>query len=325
MSTFSTNGTTVRAPLAAAGVGRLTPPLVAAIVAGVAFFLLVGAARGGPRAETPTETLRVEGLEVHPAIALSGSQVTVRGFVRNAGTRALRSVFVAGTVTTDASPGMQTRFDGSGGIRGLPVLAPGTNAPFQATFSFEGDGWVRAGVMAWSAEETGRPLTKRVLIIRPSLSIVELVTFLAMSTAIVASFVGLAVWLRRLRKTASRARLTLVIGLLSLGGAIATWLFAVIGLRSFEPSLLRVMVYGGVILAAGAWLLLGGYVTRRESIRARLALLAMYMNAGVFWIVSFHTWEGLRPTAIASTPQSWFEALWWPLHLSQALLGLRFG
>jgi hypothetical protein len=136
----------------------------------------------------------------------------------------------------------------------------------------------------------------------------------------------LAVWLRRLRKTASRTPLTLVIGLLALLGAIVTsFLASSFLLRSFEPGFLRVMVYAGVILAAAAWVLLGGYVTQRESIKARLALFALYANAGVFWIVSFHTWEGLRPTAIASAPQSWIEALWWPLHLSQALLGLRFG
>jgi hypothetical protein len=275
--------------------------------------------------DTPAETLRVEGLKVDPAIVLSGSPVTVRGFVRNTGSQALRVVFVVGTVTTDASPGMQTRFYGSGGIRGLPVLAPGAEAPFQATFTFEGDGWVRAGVMAWSSEETGLPTTKRVLVIQPWLSIVELVTLLALTTAVAASFVGLVVWLRRLRKTASRTPLALVIGLLALSGAVVTWFLAPSLLHSFEPGLLRVTVYGGVILAAAAWLLLGVYVTQRGSINARLALLALYANAGVFWIVSFHTWEGLRPTAIASAPQSWVEALWWPLHLSQALLGLRFG
>jgi hypothetical protein len=311
-------------PSAVTAIGKRPIPAsliaVVAVSAVVAFMILT---RAGARVEAPSSALRVERLEVDASVVSSASPLVVRGVLRNAGGSAMHSVFVVGSASTDWSPGTQPRFASEGGIRGLPLLAPGAELPFQVTVVFTGDGWVRAGVMAWSAEETLLPATKRVLVVQPVLSAVELVTLLGLFAAILASVLALLGLLRRARTTpAGRGGFPVALGLGALGSA--TWIIAASNVQTLDPAVLRLMTYLGIALVGAAWVVLGRYVTSVRGLRGVALLSGLFVAVGAFWIASFSIWQGLRPTAIASTSQLWIEVLFWPLHLAQALFGLRF-
>lgn len=283
----------------------------------------------GQAASPPAQSgagLQVRELEVRPAIVLSGEPVTMRAVVRNGGTRPLRSIFTGMAVATDLAPGLRWSAGPDSAVRGLPVLAPGAEITVSTSLTPRGDGWIRLGIVAWSAEDTLPPVTHRVLVVDPVFSALELVVLLAMLASIAAPSVALLALLRRgwLRRSLSRNWKLSAAVLLFLSAA-AIWSAASLSFEALEPGALRLLSYGGVLLFAAGWILGVGLIWDASPRRRVLAAVGLYATVGCCWIVLFYTWLGVRPTLIARSPEFWNEAIVWPLHLAQAIFGLHFG
>lgn len=300
------------------------PLTIGSLLIGVLLVLVLDG-RSASLLEQPAKGLEVRDLQV-PPITLSGMPATVRAVIRNAGSTPLRAISSTIAVSTDLAPGMQVSIESEPRVRSVPALAPGAEFTVTTSVALHGDGWVRLGVLVWSADDIPRPVARQILVIDPLLSSVELLTLLAMLSAIAAMSAALVVWLYRhsdARAPSLRDRQILG-GMVLVASAAIIWVIASASLRSVEPERLRLLTYVGVLAFAVGWVLTVSAWSGRSSPFRLFVAASLYQTCGCLWITLFYTWLGWRPTSIAASDSIGTEAVLWPLHISQALLGLYF-
>lgn len=310
--------------------GQLLPlfTLAATIAGGATGFLPL---TSSGEATNPSQ-LEVRDLRISPIVLRSGDTVYVDAIIINQGHQPALNLSI-GPAIGNATAHQAWRPVKKEPAQPIARLGPGEEVRFRGTVQLKGDGWYLVGVAAMADNAMLRPQGRKVLVLDPVASLIQVGVLLVTYIAVLGLIAAVIRWALRPEGAApmlvpNYRLLALSVGLMSLGPATLWSLLEQViihsGGRAFtSPAVLVGLTWSGLLLFVLGWFLAGaGLRPRGSNRRGLLSSLALYVAAGIIFILTYGVLN-LNHAHVDEffTPGNVLLALLWPLSLSQ-ILGL---